>query len=457
MRRLTKLYLKLNMQADSDTDTASDEPDSEVLVRLPPELLHIIFACADKSTLSSCSLAAHSWLDLARRYLFDAIHYRAHSGLDNLVAGGGLPLLDLLEFLEKTPFIRPHIRALSFKMMISGQTDSEAFCSLERGDNVLRSAPPDVLYAILRLLPNLQSLVAHNLYLGDLTLTQALVLANGPAIGRLETLHIDDQYLSEECGSLILREPNPAVQLLSFFGSVENLEIRRIHHTRFNPAVDAWPYRRTRVRHLCANKAIYARDLLMADLNSLESYTYDPMLPNGMSHITRFMAATRNNLRHVKLPILSPFPNSGYVRRAIVRFSRIDLSVLQQLQSACFVLHGLTFAGHEAHTGGVGLFTPAYTFVIRTLSSLPDTLREFTLELRWDDTDQFGKVTQPPSEDVARIDWSDLDDVLARRVAERGLQTVRIVLKQFLKPLVIKSYVEMALPRICAIGALVVV
>ena len=438
--------------------TNSSKFTLDVSARLPPELLHIIFSNADKSTLSSCSLVAHAWLNFARRYLFDSIHYRTRSDIRNPAAERSPPFLDLLAFLEKTPLLRPHIHALSLEMKIRRHTAH----SIQRGERFLRSASLDVLYAILRLIPNLRTLKTRNVYFGDLSPAQTPPFSNGPALNRLESLFIDDQYLSHH----FALPPNRALQLVSFFGSVNDFKFHRSSCEYRDQVVHTAGPSRTRVRDLHVNRAIGACDFSMIDFDYLESYSFEGSTAKTtqMARIAQFLATAGHNLRRVKLPILGTFvifwKASGHLevnRLAHPRLTQLDLSSLRKVESICFALHAYASA---THTDGVGMFTPAYAFIIRALSSLPGTLHSLTLELRWESTvtpDRFRQPGQTLPENIVQMDWSELDDMLARRVSERGLHTVQITLEQFPQSMVTKSCIEAALTQTNATGALALV
>ena len=407
---------------------------------LPPELLHIVFEHVDKRTLSSCSLVCHSWLPVARLYLFRVIKYSTPAIIGEGLVDQTPPLLDLLEFLEKTSFVGSHIHVLSLE---AAPTIPPEFVS--GGGYKVRVAPLEALRTILRLTPNLQTLELLNLRFENNDTAPNLPYRGDLAREHLDGLHIEDRGFDS-----FPRPPGHALQVLSLFGSVGTLNFD--FHSQ-GKSSHAWPHRLTRVQTLHLNTTTTVHELSIIDLDHLKSFSLYPQYLNIREVFPLFQLFVKagHSLQHVQLPIydrLEPGIASGLAPdpHTARTLAPLTLSVLQGLQSITFTLQTTI-----SHAGHLRVFPAVRAFVARALSELPDTLRTISLELNKD-------IHFPPAspDDAALAGWSELDAALAQRVARRGLRSVRISFQKYAswRDVNTRSCAEAALPRTLAEGVL---
>ena len=135
----------------------------------------------------------------------------------------------------------------------------------------------------------------------------------------------------------------------------------------------------------------------------------------------------------------------------------LDLSVLQRLRSLSMNLRIYTPTTCPTdNTGSLGLYSPTYAFIVRTLSTQSDTLRSLTLQLVYDGNEPMADISLEEARDanILQMDWSELDGALATRAIRRGLEAIRVTFEGFPDEGTARQCVKLALPRAHRIGVL---
>ena len=422
-----------------------DSYDRRDLGRLPPELLHIIFDPLDKATLSACSLVARSWLQIARPYLFKTILYhkrpatRIGFGLDS---DPPRPLQDLLEFLDTTPSIRNYIRVLSLKSIISSHDFIPVIRQTAVGGHL------DTLYAIIQHTQSLRILSVHDFRFAQPTTLTLDDMHRKPALEYLDCLVVDPPW--HDFGINEALTP----QLLFMVGAVGTLRLNTGHvPPSFLRPSSSYDGALAQVRSLNVNTMEAPGVLPMIDYDRLESFHIDYNLPRDCHLLlAEFLRSAAQGLQDLAFPLPGAYPRDTEGHMNI-----LDLSVLQRLRSLSMNLRIYTPTTCPTdNTGSLGLYSPTYAFIVRTLSTQSDTLRSLTLQLVYDGNEPMADISLEEARDanILQMDWSELDGALATRAIRRGLEAIRVTFEGFPDEGTARQCVKLALPRAHRIGVL---
>ena len=425
-------------------------PGGNALGFLPAELLYHVMENLDKMTLSSCSLVAHDWLEIARPLLFRVVNYCVQGEVQLAIHQTPPPLQDLLEFLAATPYIHSYIRQLSLTTEISRHTT----LILLRDHSCLRGARLETLHAILKYTNRLQTLSVCNFVFEDPTsaLTHSPI-ADGPAIEYLDNLYLDYRF------HLRFIDGGHYCKLLCLLDTLGKVDLQ----TRLVPPPDleGWTGPLKRAREIRVNGMEAIRYFPLFDFDHVESFDIDQFRPVDFQQLGPFIQNAGKGLRHLGFYVHGHHLLEWYAPEPelnqLTYLDSLDLSALRDLASISLALPIYIPTTDSADALFLGVYSVAYGFIIRTLSILSRTLCNITFQFEYTVVPVVLLMDETEASltgDDIKTDWLELDDSLVERITRGGLETVKFVLKGFQDKDVTRDCVKHALPRTCATGAI---
>lgn len=387
--------------------TGSSPPTSTFGPRLPPELILLVFEHSEKPLLSVCSLVCHSWLHLARPYLFHKLDYTfppplLASPLDELIS----PHLSmsLHAFISCTPAICPYVQDLT----------------LQR----LRRCRFKTLIAVLQQLPHLRALRLSRIVFRSLDQPRK-VLVDSPVIQSLRTLEI------REC-RYPLTTSIPArciTQLLSLFGDIENLVLMEITSGGHSEHYDISHLARLQIRSFTVENSASLRYLwTLANPEKLHAVILCSIPTDYIARLVlAFLSSIRSSLRH--LGIADGRSGMHGTSHADHNFlPRLDISAFSALEHLTIALHAYD-RGFEDMVGPRttgSSYLPPDPSLLTLIPTIPASVHTVTLRLYTRGLPSYSRATAAVSlvaDSQSRSDWSSLDVALTARI-EKGLGKV---------------------------------
>ena len=429
--------------------------DSGLLLRLLPiELTVYILSYLDCKTLRKCSLVTRAWLSASRYHLFKTVKY--HFRVQRLMGDGiegiaHLPLEDLLEFFMSSPSVPSHIRHMKLVMdtvVLRGQTPEEAF-------------PPvpvrlDTLYAILQHTTALSTLTLKSVRFRSSDISAPSLLLRVPAIEHLESIRIDCQ------GMWRARIEDSVFPILQMVGTVDELVTTVWNSSAsFSEPIFPPPSRRDKqLRELHVPSGTIARRLeTVADFSHLQLLDITSLEEGEFPWLCGILAMVGSNMRHlhfhlhdhmrIRVPILALDP--------LAHLDLLDLTGLSNLETLSLSLPVfINLSEPFTETSTFYLYKPSHDFLKRVLSFLPESLRTIGLRVHIEraaiESELRGTVLA-----TVLHPWTEIDSILAARIAGRGLKKVEIdidAIRSRVVPHLPPRCMTLALPKVSAADAL---
>ncbi|GJE87467.1 hypothetical protein PsYK624_035500 [Phanerochaete sordida] len=347
-------------------------------LRLPPEIMHIVFNNADKPSISACTLASHAFLDISRPCLFKHVVWcfriRPFLKISDDQASALSKFQLLAEFLKSHPTIALLIHEVTLELQGGETFPSEL----------------EIFIRVLQYLPRLQTLTLFGLPCHRFGSTNGLhdlreMATRLPVVPKLKALKID----------MMEWQSVDIAYILCLFGAIDHLSFGtcNVQSSQELSSSDV-PFPQLRSLELCNTVDPILRLSLWSRLQDMPKIKLPLLRTESLRQTQDFIATHGRSLQHLQLSIVANTYHGPRVKFDELSYSvaqdSLDLSPADRLETIVLPLR-MYHRYHRDVAPGAQHQRPAprpplvhqelYCCIVATLATAPRSLCTVVIEL----------------------------------------------------------------------------